>query len=292
MAGLPYYISKLMVRIGTQSIYKERGLIVPVRLAELKVRIDDFHLAIEPFKASGLSQRMRPRIEVGGAVEYIGIHKKYISNPYINSLLFTDLTDVEHLIKFAATLPDVDDLLKEFRLAMNPDFSVKRRVLAAQCAGVGAGDQPVLLTSADAGNKPPRNSRTVAGFTDHLAKLFPLIGKEYVYKEGGLIKLVRLFEVKIQEDSVKFVLDPVDAPGFSKKVKHRFEVGCAPEYLTMQKRYMSASYVHWYLFTDPGEVKDLVKFAEGLPDTQAFVNKLGQVANTSNSPHTSHPGDE
>ena len=58
------------------------------------------------------------------------------------------------------------------------------------------------------------------------------------------------------------------------------EVACAPEILTMQKRYMSAPCAHWYLFTDPGEVKDLVKFAEGLPDTQEFDKKLHQEMDT------------
>jgi hypothetical protein len=276
MAGLPYHVSKLLARIGTQSIYKESGLIVPVRLVEMMVQKDDFHLAIEPFEAPGLSRRMSRGIEVGGAVEYIGIHKKYISNPYINSLLFTDLADVAHLIRFAATLPDMDDLLSEFRLAMHPEFSAKRGMLATRRPGIDERDLPTLQASAVDGNKPPRNSRTVTGLTYHLLKLFPLIGREYVYKEGKLIKLVRLFEVKIQEDSVKFILEPIDAPGFGKRVKKKFEVGCAPDCLTIQKRYMSASYGRWYLFTDPGEVKGLVKFADGLPDTQELVKKLHQ----------------
>lgn len=65
--------------------------------------------------------------EVSGKVEFMSFRKNYISHPYVNFLLFTEPGDVKHLVKFAAALPDIDILLKEFRAVMRSDFKVKAK---------------------------------------------------------------------------------------------------------------------------------------------------------------------
>ncbi|MCF8160488.1 MAG: hypothetical protein K9J76_07280 [Polaromonas sp.] len=127
MANFTYHLQKLLARVGKEFIYKDSSRIVLVKLTCVTVREDELEFNLEPIYTPGFSPKLPAPFKVSGNVEFMSFRKNYISHPYVNFLLFTEPGDVKHLVKFAATLPDINILLKEFRAVMRSDFKVKAK---------------------------------------------------------------------------------------------------------------------------------------------------------------------
>ena len=89
------------------------------------VRAGQLVFSLEPLKTAGLNSKLLIPFEVGGGIEFLSFKKNYISSPYANYLIFTEPDDVNHLVNFAATLPEKDDLLKAFRNVMRAGIKIK-----------------------------------------------------------------------------------------------------------------------------------------------------------------------
>jgi hypothetical protein len=117
----------------------------------------------------------------------------------------------------------------------------------------------------------------MANFMLSLKNLVSLIDSHCIYKERGRICLVELKSLSIEGDMVALTLKPIAAPGFATAPTRIFKVECVSEYLSYKKNSLTASIVGWQLFTGKADVKRLVKFAQGLPDIQAFLDEIRKI---------------
>jgi hypothetical protein len=116
----------------------------------------------------------------------------------------------------------------------------------------------------------------VAKITYHLSKLFPFVGKECIYKDSSSIRLAKLVEIRILENELALILEPLKSIGFKNGQSDRFEISCISEYLRIYNGYIHASIVNWTLFVDPVEVKYLVHFAQKTTDIRTLLYELGR----------------
>lgn len=117
----------------------------------------------------------------------------------------------------------------------------------------------------------------MANFMLSLKNLVSLIDSQCIYKERGRICLVELKSLSIMGDMVALTLKPIAAPGFATPPQRTFKVECVSEYLSFEKNSLTASIVGWQLFTGKADVKRLVKFAQELPDIQAFLDEIRKI---------------
>jgi hypothetical protein len=136
MAHFTYHLQKLLATVGKECIYKDSGLIVLAKMSCLTLREDEIEFNLKPIHTAGFSPKVPRPFKVSGKVEFMSFRKNYISHPYVNFLLFSEPGHVKHLVKFAAALPDIDILLKEFRAVMRSDFKVKAKRPATKAQGV------------------------------------------------------------------------------------------------------------------------------------------------------------
>jgi hypothetical protein len=118
MPTFTHHLQEILANVGENFIYKDNSRIVLVRLTGFSVHAGELLFNLEPIRTAGFSSKLPHPFEVGGGIEYLVFKKKYISSPYANFLLFTEPSDVNHLVNFAATLPEMDVLLKAFRDVM------------------------------------------------------------------------------------------------------------------------------------------------------------------------------
>ncbi len=117
----------------------------------------------------------------------------------------------------------------------------------------------------------------MTNFILSLKNLVALIDRQCIYKERGRICLIELKSLSIKGDMVALTLKPIAAPGFAIAPNRTFKVECVSEYLSFEKNSLTASIVGWQLFTGKTDVKRLIKFAQGLPETQAFLDEIRKI---------------
>lgn len=110
-----------------------------------------------------------------------------------------------------------------------------------------------------------------------LRNLVSLVDSQCIYKERGRICLVELKSLSIKGDMVSLALKPIAAPGFANAPTRTFKAECASEYLSFEKNSLTATIVGWRLFTGVKDVKRLIKFAQELPGTQAFLDEIRKI---------------
>jgi hypothetical protein len=103
-----------------------------------------------------------------------------------------------------------------------------------------------------------------------LAHLQALVGQEAIYREGGLIKHVRLVKPDIDDGLLTLWLEPLPSPGFSARAGTPFQASVALECLTEHSRYLAAPIVNWCLVTHPQATMHLVALAQGGAQTDAL----------------------
>jgi len=116
-------------------------------------------------------------------------------------------------------------------------------------------------------------SRT-AKVASQLKVWLSLKGSECIFKDQGHIKLVQVVGVNFSEEVITFELKTLETPGLRKRPPSSFKIGCNIDYLNCKEKYLHAPYVSWMLITDSKVVKHLVKFAEGLPQIDAFLKEM------------------
>jgi hypothetical protein len=125
MSTFTHHLQEILARVGETCIYKDNSRIILVRLTGFSVRASELLFSLEPIQTAGFSSKLPAPFEAGGGIEFLSFKKKYISSPYVNFLLFTEPDDVTHLVNFAATLPELDELLKAFRDVMRAGIKIK-----------------------------------------------------------------------------------------------------------------------------------------------------------------------
>jgi hypothetical protein len=87
-----------------------------------------------------------------------------------------------------------------------------------------------------------------------------IVGREALFREGGLIKHVLITEANIQDSLFIFTLFPFSSPGFSSRIKGGLKVSVDKAFLTVDRNYISASILNWCLVTNP----DAIAFLTGI----------------------------
>ena len=102
-----------------------------------------------------------------------------------------------------------------------------------------------------------------------------LRGKFGIYREGGLIKYIKIEEVSIDDSQLSLSLLPFNVPGFSTRISNVFKVGVKLEFLRIESNYIAASVVNWCLVFCPLAISHLLQIgkAEGATSSvqKAFI---------------------
>jgi len=107
------------------------------------------------------------------------------------------------------------------------------------------------------------------------SKLINLRDKFGIYREGELIKCVRIEKVSIYDSQLSLSLLPINVPGFSTRIPGVFNVGVDFEFLRIENNYIAASMVNWCLVFCPLAISHLLQIgkAEGATSSvqSAFI---------------------
>ena len=90
-------------------------------------------------------------------------------------------------------------------------------------------------------------------------------GKCGIYREGGLIKYIKIEEVSVDDSQLSLSLLPINVPGFSTRISNVFKVGVHLEFLRIENNYIAAPVVNWCLVFCPLAISHLLQIgkAEG-----------------------------
>ena len=96
-----------------------------------------------------------------------------------------------------------------------------------------------------------------------------------IYREGELIKCVRIEKVSIYDSQLSLSLLPINVPGFSTRIPGVFNVGVNLKFLRIENNYIVASMVNWCLVFCPLAISHLLQIgkAEGATSSvqSAFI---------------------
>ena len=79
------------------------------------------------------------------------------------------------------------------------------------------------------------------------SRLMNLQGKFGIYREGGLIKYIKIEEVSVNDSQLSLSLLPINVLGFSTKIFDDFNVIVNLEFLKIENNYIVAYMVNWCL---------------------------------------------
>ena len=107
------------------------------------------------------------------------------------------------------------------------------------------------------------------------SRLINLQGGFAVYREGGLIKYIKIEEVSVDDSQLSLSLLPINVPGFSTRISNVFKVGVHLDFLRIENTYIAASLVNWCLVFCPLAISHLLQIgkAEGATSSvqKAFI---------------------
>ena len=103
-----------------------------------------------------------------------------------------------------------------------------------------------------------------------LVRLKALAGQEGIYREGGLIKHVRIEQLTIDDGALNLQLAPLTTQGFSSRADTPFQASVSLEFLIAHLNYLAAPLVNWCLVTDPQATAYLVELARSGVETDAL----------------------
>jgi hypothetical protein len=114
-----------------------------------------------------------------------------------------------------------------------------------------------------------------------LSGVLSKIGSQCIYKDSSSIRLVELTGISIDRDMLQFSLAPIAANGLRNDSMKAFKISGITEILIFKDDRISASYVNWQLFTDPGLVKHLLAFASAAPDINTLLREMRTATSSS-----------
>ena len=107
------------------------------------------------------------------------------------------------------------------------------------------------------------------------SRLMNLQGKFGIYREGGLIKYIKIEEVSVNDSQLSLSLLPINVLGFSTKIFDDFNVIVNLEFLKIENNYIVAYMVNWCLVSCPLAISHLLQIgkAEGATSSvqKAFI---------------------
>jgi len=104
------------------------------------------------------------------------------------------------------------------------------------------------------------------------SRLTEIQGRFAVYREGGLIKYIKIEEVSVDDSQLSLSLLPINVPGFSTRISNVFKVGVNLEFLRIENNYIVASMVNWCLVFCPLAISHLLQIGKAEGETSSVQN--------------------
>jgi len=114
----------------------------------------------------------------------------------------------------------------------------------------------------------------MANLSSSLEHLMKQIGKECIYKEGGLILHAELLAINIKAEMLELTFKKIPSQGFTERDIHEFTCSGTKEYTSFKSNRIYISLVNIEIFFKKEQINAIKNLMASKPDTKKFITML------------------